>query len=91
MQLGATLTLNEAQAAVQVLRAAAAQSSGGTLRIDASALKIFDSAALAVLLQARRLARAAGAGFELHGADDRLVQLANLYGVARLLGMPAAG
>ena len=62
----------------------------GPLVIDATALVDFDSAALAVLLQLRRQADAAGRGFELQGAPPKLVQLAQLYGVAGLLGLPAA-
>jgi phospholipid transport system transporter-binding protein len=60
------------------------------LVVDASALVDFDSAALAVLLQARRQADAVGRGFQVHGAPPKLVQLAQLYGVAGLLGLPAA-
>jgi phospholipid transport system transporter-binding protein len=62
----------------------------GPLVVDAAALAEFDSAALAVLLQARRQADAAGRGFELRGAPPKLVQLAQLYGVAGLLGLPDA-
>lgn len=62
----------------------------GPLVVDASPLVDFDSAALAVLLQLRRQADAAGRGFELRGAPPKLVQLAQLYGVAGLLGLPAA-
>lgn len=91
MQLGETLTLNEARAATRALSAAVAESAGKNFCIDASALKTFDSAALAVLLQARRLAQAAGLDFELRGGDARLAQLASLYGVDQLLGLPAAG
>ena len=65
-------------------------SGAGPLVVDASPLVDFDSAALAVLLQARRQADAAGRGFELRGAPPKLVQLAQLYGVAAVLGLPAA-
>lgn len=51
---------------------------------DASALEVFDSSALAVLLACRREAVAAGKGFSVHGLPERLVQLATLYGVASL-------
>jgi ABC-type transporter Mla MlaB component len=43
-----------------------------------------------VLLQVRRQADADGRSFELRGAPPKLVQLAQLYGVAGLLGLPAA-
>jgi phospholipid transport system transporter-binding protein len=78
----------EAAAALAALQAAPA--SGERLRVDASALTEFDSAALALLLQARRDAQARGRGFELHGAPPGLRQLAQLYGVGALLGLDPA-
>ena len=55
---------------------------------DASALKDFDSAALAVLLDCRREALAAGKTFHIAHMPARLRDLATLYGVNELL--PAA-
>jgi phospholipid transport system transporter-binding protein len=86
MRLQSTLTLHTAAAALQQLRAEAA-ARPGAWTIDASALVDFDSAALALLLQAKRLAQAAGSGFEVHGAPPKLAQLAQLYGVDGLLGL----
>ncbi len=86
MKLPPTLTLDGAAAALEALRSAAA-SGQGALAIDASALTAFDTAALALLLQAKRLAQAAGRGFELRGAPSKLQQLAQLYGVHELLGL----
>ena len=86
MKLPPTLTLDSAAAALDTLHADAAASQGA-LAIDASALMAFDTAALALLLQAKRLAQAAGRGFEVHGAPSKLQQLAQLYGVAELLGL----
>jgi phospholipid transport system transporter-binding protein len=51
---------------------------------DASALKVFDSSALAVLLACRREAIAAGKPFSVSGLPSRLQQLSRLYGVADL-------
>jgi phospholipid transport system transporter-binding protein len=51
---------------------------------DASALRVFDSSALAVLLACRREAVAAGKTFSVLGLPERLRQLAALYGVAEL-------
>jgi len=85
MQLPAQLSVDTA--AAWPLPGVARQA--GPLVVDASPLQDFDSAALAVLLQLRRQADAAGRGFELQGAPPKLVQLAQLYGVAGLLGMPA--
>jgi len=56
--------------------------------VDASALQQFDSSALAVLLECRRQALAAGKAFSVQDAPDRLLQLAGVYGVAELI--PAA-
>lgn len=86
--LPARLTMAESAAALAELQAAPA--ARDCLRVDASALVEFDSAALSLLLQARRLARAHGQGFELHGAPPGLRQLAGLYGVGELLGLDPA-
>ena len=59
MQLPATATLEQAAALAAELPAAVAERSG-VLHIDASALTALDSSTLALLLQARRLAQAAG-------------------------------
>ena len=56
---------------------------------DASALTEFDSSALAVLLECRREALAAGKSFSVQAAPPRLRQLAGLYGVADLI--PVSG
>lgn len=53
--------------------------------VDASVLNQFDSSALAILLECRRQALAAGKTFSVHQAPDRLLQLANVYGVAALI------
>ena len=52
---------------------------------DASALRQFDSSALAILLECRREALAAGKSFSVQGAPPQLRQLAGLYGVAELI------
>ncbi len=80
------LTLDVAAAALDRLHADAARSQGA-LAIDASALTAFDTAALALLLQAKRLAQSAGRAFEVRGAPPKLQQLAQLYGVDELLGL----
>lgn len=93
MQLPAHATLEQAAALAQTVPAAlaAAVSAGsGPLRVDASQLKAYDSSTLALLLHARRQAQTAGRGFEVAGAPTQLVQLAQLYGVEELLGLPPA-
>ena len=61
------------------------QLQAGAVVADASALQKFDSSALAVLLECRREALAAGKSFSVHGLPPRLLQLAALYGVAALI------
>lgn len=82
MKLPATLTLDQAAAL-----GAALPADGSAWAIDASALREFDTSALALLLQAKRLAQAAGRRFEVSGAPPKLQQLAQLYGVHELLGL----
>lgn len=62
----------------------------GEVVVDASALRQFDSSALAVLLECRRLALVAGKAFSVQGAPERLLRLAGLYGVGALIS-PATG
>jgi phospholipid transport system transporter-binding protein len=86
MKLPATLTLDAAAAVLQTLHDVAGKGQGA-LAIDASALTAFDTAALALLLQAKRLAQAGGRAFEVRDAPPKLAQLAQLYGVDELLGL----
>jgi phospholipid transport system transporter-binding protein len=91
MQLPATVTMATAGPLTQSVTAAAqdlgGQAAGSPLRIDAAALTQFDTAALALLLHARRAAKAAGRGIEVVGAPPKLRQLAALYGVQELLAL----
>ncbi|MDE2372074.1 MAG: STAS domain-containing protein [Burkholderiales bacterium] len=86
MQLPAKATLEQAAALAATLPAAVADGSG-VLRIDASPLQSYDSSTIALLLQARRLAQAAGRGFQVDGAPWQLAELARLYGVEELLSL----
>ena len=61
------------------------QAEASALVVDASALQVFDSSALAVLLASRREALAEGKGFSVQGLPARLRQLATLYGVSELI------
>jgi phospholipid transport system transporter-binding protein len=88
MQLPAHATLEQAATLAQALPAAVASGSG-VLQIDASAIQACDSSTIALLLQAHRLAQAAGRGIEVLGAPAKLVQLATLYGVQDLLALGA--
>ena len=55
--------------------------------VDASGLRSFDTAAIAVLIEARRLAQAAGRSLAVRGAPASMLALAEIYGVAGLLGL----
>ncbi len=76
-------------AAVQALLAEEAgdAAAGERIVVDASALTDFDSSAIALLLQAQRLAQAGGRSLSVHDAPRAMVELATLYGVAELLGL----
>lgn len=90
--LPATVTMDEAAAVLRgVEQALRALPSAGVLRIDTSALAELDTGAIALLLQARRLATSRGLGFELAAVPDKLASLARLYGVATLLGIAGDG
>jgi phospholipid transport system transporter-binding protein len=54
-------------------------------QIDAGVLQSFDSSALALLLDLKRGATAAGTSLQVHHAPARLTQLATLYGVNELI------
>lgn len=88
--LPAAVTMDQAGAVLRTLEAAlAAQGTDEALSVDASALVELDTAAIALLLQAQRLAARQGRRFELAGAPNKLIELARLYGVESLLGSDA--
>lgn len=76
----AELTHEPAAAFARSLEAALAQQSGAIVA-DVSALQQFDSSAIALLLECRRLALQAGRGFSVSASPLKLQQLAQLYGV----------
>lgn len=53
--------------------------------VDASAMAVFDSSALAVLLECRREALSVGKTFAVQGLPPALRGMAGLYGVGTLL------
>ena len=88
MQLPAQATLDHAAGLAESLPAALAElGAGEPFCIDASGLQSFDSSTIALLMQARRLAQAAGREFQVVGAPAQLAQLARLYGVEDLLAL----
>ena len=82
------LTHDDAPACMRMLKQGLAGQTGSATVVDAGPLSRFDSSALAVLLECRREAGAAGRTFAVKGLPPRLRELATLYGVAGLL--PAA-
>lgn len=89
--LPATLTAREAgdtrRLLAQAMKSAAPEPS---VVVDASHLRQFDSAALAVLLDLQRAAEGAGKAFSVRRPPAKLFALAHLYGVDTLL-MPESG
>ena len=65
---------------------AAGQAPAQTWVIDASALRDFDSSALAVLLACRRTAQDLGGALQVRELPAALRELASVYGVLELLG-----
>lgn len=78
------ITHTEAQAAVDGLLAVA-QTQPGPMVLDASALQVFDTSALAVILACQRAAVARGAQIRVQGLSERAQSLAKVYGISTLL------
>ncbi len=88
LTLPAQLTLPQARAVLEALLQALRTQTQAQWVCDASALQVFDSSALAVLLECRRHALAAGKTFAVCALPPARAGMATLYGVAELL--PAA-
>lgn len=84
------LTQAQASACLAALGQGLRSEPGPQVVVDATALRRFDSAALAVLLEFRRQSLARGKQFGVHGLPARLGDLATLYGVQDLLAAPGA-
>jgi phospholipid transport system transporter-binding protein len=83
LSLPATLRHEQAMSWLAQLRLPA--QAGQTLVLDASALRSFDSSALACLIEVRRRVIAWGGSIQVTGLPDRLQRLAQVYGLADLL------
>ena len=88
--LPASLTLRDAQPALETLRQSFDAGGGDVWRIDAASVTQLDTSALAVLLECARIAAAGKRRLEIVGAPTRLSELAHLYGVDGLLGVAVA-
>lgn len=88
--LPAVVTQHEARDVLRVFRESVARLSAGELVVDGAELQRFDSAALALILECRRMAHAKGWRFSVRRLPERLMELARLYGVAELFQAEAA-
>jgi phospholipid transport system transporter-binding protein len=84
--LPVTIMQDQAQEVADNLTGAMSQMSvDGAVTLNASALEHFDSSALAVVLACRRAVLELGGDFQLIGLPERLLALAQVYGVTELL------
>ncbi|MBN9368099.1 MAG: STAS domain-containing protein [Comamonadaceae bacterium] len=79
------LTHRQASACLRLLLQGLQALQGPRLVVDAGPLAVFDSAALAVLLECRREALTRGKDFAVKGLPAGLASMAGLYGVDGLL------
>lgn len=79
------LTLQEAVAELDRLGRAVKQQPGPVVALDASALKVFDSSVVAVLLELRRGLLPQGKTLTVVEWPEHLRDLVSLYGVNELL------
>jgi phospholipid transport system transporter-binding protein len=83
--LPASVTVADATDTRRLMLQALKAEPRGEVVVDASNLRQFDSSALAVLLECRRAAEAAGQPLSVRNAPPKLAALAQLYGVGPLL------
>ena len=79
------LTHRQAAACLRMLVQGLKTHREGAVVVDANALKVFDTSALAVLLECRRAAVAERKGLVVKAMPAGLASLAGLYGVQELL------
>lgn len=79
------VTLADAGKTLMELKQALSQQAGPVVLLDAASLRVFDSSAVAVLLELRRVLRADGKTLQVNNWPRRLEDLMGLYGVGELL------
>jgi phospholipid transport system transporter-binding protein len=89
--LPATITMRESSDTMRLLAQSLQGDNEAEVVVDASPLQQFDTSALAVLLEVRRLAQAWNRPFSVRNPPEKLSALALLYGVGELLFTPAPG
>jgi phospholipid transport system transporter-binding protein len=90
LDLPQELTHAQANACLMQLVEGLKKQSSPEVVLNASGLKRFDSAALAVLLEFKRQCLASSKRLSIHGMPERLGNLATLYGIAELLPLATA-
>ncbi len=84
LSLPVQLTHDQAKSCLAHL-CAGVEGEGASVVVDAKALERFDSSALAVLLELRRVSLRAGKSLVVQGSPKHLTDLATLYGIEGLL------
>ncbi len=79
------LTHRQAAACLRMLLQGLKTHREGAVVVDANALKVFDTSALAVLLECRREVLSLGKAFSVQGLPAALLGIAGLYGVDTLI------
>lgn len=79
------VTLADAGKTLMELKQALTQQTGPVVTLDAGPLRVFDSSAVAVLLELRRQLLTEGKTLQVHNWPRRLEALMGLYGVGDLL------
>ena len=79
------LTLQGAAQTLERLGQSLAQQPGPTVMLDAEPMKVFDTSAVAVLLELRNALLGQGKALQVTRMPQRLQALVSLYGVAELL------
>lgn len=79
------VTLQGVAAVLEQLKAALGRQAGPVVALDAHALRVFDSSALALLLELRRHLQAQDKTLQLLHLPRQMQDLAALYGVSELL------
>lgn len=79
------LTMQVAAQALVQLRQDLQQQTGPIVMLDAQSMRVFDSSAVAVLLELRRTLLAQGKTLQMCRIPQRLQDLVALYGVSELL------
>lgn len=85
IKLPSRLTIELASSVLAELQASLARMEDSCVALDAAGLRDFDTSAVAVLLELRRLQVTRGRELDIVNWPDRLISLVRLYGVDGLL------